>query len=315
MTDSIRWSVPAKSELVLSARGHLIPVSHDFPTIMGILNASPESFSDGGVYPTLESQVDAALAMVDEGATIIDVGGESGVTGVNPLTPAEERRRVERLVRVLARQGVLVSVDTWKAEVAAAVLEAGAVMINDVSGLADPAIARQCARNGAALVIMHTRARPKHKDFPHLSSEAAVADISTFLGEKIELAESLGMARDRIVLDPGPDFGKTPAQTVAVLAHLADLRQFGCPILLAVSRKDSIGAITGRRPLARLGGTLAALAAGVAQGAGMVRVHDVAAVRDYLTIAATLSGNESVSEDLRIPAHLKRQSPISAGDG
>jgi dihydropteroate synthase len=274
---------------------------------MGVVNASPESFSDGGRFPDLRSQVVHALALVDEGATLIDVGGESGVTGLAPLTTAEERARVEPLVRALAREGIAVSVDTWKREVADAMLEAGALMINDVSGLADAAIAHLCAEADAALVVMHTRARPKHKDFPHASDHAAVVDVLEFLRVQIERAESAGMPRSRIVVDPGPDFGKTPSQTVAVLAALSQLQTFHCPILLAVSRKDFIGALTGTRPTDRLPGTLAAIAAGVARGAGILRVHDVAAVRDFLRVAAALDGTAEVPTDLRLSPDLRRQ--------
>jgi dihydropteroate synthase len=274
---------------------------------MGVVNASPESFSDGGRFPDLGSQVSRALALVAEGATLIDVGGESGVTGMAPITAAEERARVEPLVRALAAEGVAVSVDTWKREVAAAVLDAGAMMINDVSGLADPTLAGLCAEADAALVVMHTRARPKHKEFPHPSDEAAVADVLAFLGSQVELAESLGVPRSRLVVDPGPDFGKTPSQTVAVLGALAQLQPLCCPILLAVSRKDFIGALTGARPADRLPGTLAAVASGVARGAGILRVHDVGAVRAFLRVSAALDGTIDVPDDLRLPRDLRRQ--------
>ena len=291
----------------LVVRGRSISVAPTSPALMGVVNASPESFSDGGQFPDLRSQVRRALALVDEGATIIDVGGESGVTGMAPITAAEERARVEPLVRALVAEGVAVSVDTWKSEVAAAVLDVGAMIINDVSGLADPALARLCADAGAALVVMHTRARPKHKDFPHDSDVAVVADVLTFLGSQVALAESLGVPRSRLVVDPGPDFGKTPSQTVAVLKALSQLQALSCPILLAVSRKDFIGALTGARPADRLPGTLAAVASGVAHGAGILRVHDVAAVRDFLQVRAALEGAIEVPEALRLPQDLRRQ--------
>jgi dihydropteroate synthase len=210
-------------------------------------------------------------------------------------------------------EGIDVSVDTWKREVAAAALDAGAVMINDVSGLGDLEIARQCASHGAALAIMHTRARPKYKDFPHDSREDAVRDVRAFLEEKIDLAVSLGVSKSSIVVDPGPDFGKTPAQTVAVLRHLGDLHSLGCPILLAVSRKGFIGALTETRPRDRLPGTLAAIAAGVALGAGILRVHDVAAVRQYLRVADVLAGRSEIPDDLRNrPENSREPRPESA---
>lgn len=293
---------------VLTARGHLIPVAPTAPALMGVVNASPESFADGSRYPDLLSQMKHAMGLVEEGAVIVDVGGESGVTGLPPLSPIEEIQRVEPLVRALVHEGVAVSVDTWKIDVAAAVLDAGALMINDVSGLSDPGLATQCANVNAALVIMHTRARPKHKQFPHPSSDATIADVFAFLADRIAVAESLGVQRSQIVIDAGADFGKTPAQTVAVLSRLADLHVFGCPILLAVSRKDFIGAITNTSPAQRLPGTLAAVAFGVANGAGLVRVHDVSAVRDYLKIASALSGSLTVNCDLRLAPELRVES-------
>lgn len=281
---------------------------------MGIVNASPESFSDGGRFSDLESQVEHALRLVEEGATIIDVGGESGVTGLTPLTPSEELVRVKPLVEALVSEDIIVSVDTWKEEVATSVLDLGAVMINDVSGLANGRIASLCASCGAGLVVMHTRARPKEKDFPHRSILEAVEDVRTFLTERVCLAESLGLERSHIVVDPGPDFGKTPAQTVGVLSHLSDLQSLNCAILLSVSRKDFIGALTRTRPAERLPGTLAAIAAGVASGAGILRVHEVAEVRAYLTVAAALSGQSAVSDTLRLDDDLRRE-PVSERSG
>lgn len=298
----------------LLVRGRTLPVSSDTPMLMGVLNASPDSFFDGGLFPTYRAQLDRALAMVQEGCGIIDVGGESAITGVKPSTPEAERELVVPLVRALVAEGIDVSVDTWKREVAAAVLDVGAVMINDVSGLADHEIARQCASHGSALTIMHTRARPKHKDFPHQSRDEVVLDVRTFLEHQINVAVSVGLSKSSIVIDPGPDFGKTPAQTVAVLSHLEDLHSLGCPILLAVSRKDFLGALTGTRPRDRLPATLAAIAAGVARGAGILRVHDVAAVRQYLRIADALAGKFRIQDDLRLPPGLRRETQREPSD-
>jgi dihydropteroate synthase len=275
------------------------------PLIMGIVNASPESFSDGGRYATLHDQVLRALELVEQGADLIDVGGESGVTGIPAVAAEEEKRRVVPLVEKLAAEGVRVSVDTWKPVVARAALAAGAEMINDVSGLRDVELADACAEAGGTLVVMHTRAEPKVKAFPDYDD--VVADVVEFVRERVELALSHGVARERIVVDPGPDFAKTPAQTVEVLRGMKALRELGYPVLLAVSRKDFIGALTERPPRERDAGTLAAIGAGVDAGAAIVRVHDVAATVDYLKVRAALAGEEPVDPDLRLPDELRRQ--------
>lgn len=272
---------------------------------MGIVNASPESFSDGGELPTLDAQVTRALELVAAGADIVDVGGESGVTGEPALAPAAEASRVVPLVERLVAEGIAVSVDTWKAEVARAAVAAGAGMVNDVSGLRDPELADVCAESRAALVVMHTRAEPKVKEFPDYDD--VVEDVLAFVRERVELAEERGVPRERIVVDPGPDFAKTPAQTIEVLRALPRLVEMGHPVLLAVSRKDFVGALTGRPPRERLGGTLAAVAAGVEGGASIVRVHDVAATVDFLAVRAALAGDADVPEDLRLPDELRRE--------
>jgi dihydropteroate synthase len=275
------------------------------PLVMGIVNASPESFSDGGAYATLDAQVDRALELVAAGADLIDVGGESGVTGVDPLHAIEEARRVVPLVERLVAAGVVVSVDTWKAPVAEAVLAAGAHMVNDVSGLADPTLADLCARHEAGLVVMHTRAQPKHKDFPRYDD--VVADVIVFLAERAALAITRGLDRSSIVVDPGPDFAKTPAQTIEVLRRLPDIATLGYPVLLAVSRKDFIGALTRRSPRRRGAGTLAAVAEGVDAGATFVRVHDVVETVEFLAVRAALRGEREVAADLFLPIELRKE--------
>jgi dihydropteroate synthase len=275
------------------------------PLVMGIVNASPESFSDGGRWGTLDAQVARAHELVGEGADLIDVGGESGVTGVPAVAAEEEARRVVPLVERLAADGVVVSVDTWKPEVARKAIAAGAAMINDVSGLRDPDLADACAASGAALVVMHTRAEPKVKEFPDYDD--VVADVVEFVRERVALARSRGVEDEQIVVDPGPDFAKTPAETVEVLRALEALAVLDRPILLAVSRKDFVGALTGRPPSERLAGTLAAVGAGVGAGAAIVRVHDVAATVDFLRVRAALAGEEPVDSGLRLPDHLRRE--------
>ncbi len=282
------------------------------PWLMGIVNASPDSFSDAGAHRTLEDRVALAAELLEAGADLIDIGGESGVTGVPPVAAEEEISRVVPLIeRVAGELGALVSVDTYKPAVARAAIAAGAAIVNDVSGLRDPELAEVCATTGAALVIMHTRARPKEKLLDPGLDGRVVADVELFLCERIALALERGVAFEQIVLDPGPDFGKTPAQTVDVLRALPALHALGRPLLLAVSRKDFIGAITLRPPRERLAGTLAAIGFGVDAGAHILRVHDVAEAADFLAVRAALEGQAAVDSGLRLPVDLRRE-PRSA---
>jgi dihydropteroate synthase len=275
------------------------------PLLMGIVNASPESFSDGAVVGDLDAQVARALAMRDEGADLIDVGGESGVTDRPPVPAAVEAARVVPLVARLAAEGIVVSVDTWKAEVARAAIDAGAAMVNDVSGLVDPGVADACATSGAALVVMHTRARPKQKAFPGYAD--VMGDVLGFLRERMALARERGVGEEQLVVDPGPDFAKTPSETIAALRRLPELAELGRPVLLAASRKDFVGAICDRPPAERLPGTLAAIGEGVDAGAAILRVHDVAATRDFLAVRAALRGDREVSQGLRLDPRMRRQ--------
>lgn len=286
----------------LRLRDRVLELEPGRPLVMGVVNASPESFSDGGSVGSLEQQVERALSL---GADIVDVGGESGVTDRPPVPAAEEAARVVPLVERLAAEGVVVSVDTWKESVARAAVDAGAAMVNDVSGLIEPGVADVCAASGAALVVMHTRARPKEKAFP--GYDDVMADVLGFLRERIAVALARGVAEEQIVVDPGPDFAKTPAETVEALRRLPELRELGRPVLLAASRKDFVGALSGRAPADRLAGTLAAIGEGVTAGAAIVRVHDVAATRDFLTVRAALRGETEVPRELHLDQRLRRQ--------
>ncbi len=268
------------------------------PLLMGVVNATPDSFSDAGELPDLEARAARAAAHVAAGAAIVDVGGESAFGGRPPVAPAEEIERVVPLIaRIAAEHDVLVSVDTYKPEVAEAAVAAGAGMVNDVSGLRDPALAEVCARSGAALVVMHTRVEPKETLLDPGTYDDVVGDVVAFLAERVAVARSRGVGEWQIVLDPGPDFAKTPAQTVAVLRRLDAVRALGHPVLLAVSRKDFLGAITGRAAPERGAATLAAIGAGADAGASIIRVHDVAAAADFLAVRAVLRGDHELAPD------------------
>jgi dihydropteroate synthase len=294
-------------DLTLRAGGRTLALA-DRPRLMGILNATPDSFSgDGARLTTLDERVARARELVEQGAEVIDVGGESQITTAPPVAVEEETERVAPLIeRIAAELDVLVSVDTYKRAVAEAAVAAGAGMVNDVSGLRDPALADVCARSGAALVVMHTRAEPKRKALDHAYDDVG-ADVAAFLRERMALARDRGVTEEQLVVDPGPDFAKTPEQTVEALRALPALTELGRPILLAVSRKDFVGALTRRRPSERGAGTLAALAHGVDAGARLLRVHDVAAAADFLAVRAALRGEAPVAPDLELAEGLRRE--------
>jgi dihydropteroate synthase len=277
---------------------------------MGIVNATPDSFSDGGRHPSLEARAALAHELVAAGADVIDVGGESGVTNRPAVAVEEEMGRVVPLIERLASElAVPISVDTYKPAVAAAAIAAGASIVNDVSGLRDPELASVCARTGAALVVMHTAAPPKTRiQDPDLYGDIA-DDVIGFLRERIALARSLGVEQEQLIVDPGPDFSKTPAQTVALLRGAARLHELGRPVLMALSRKDFVGALTSRAPRERGAGTLAALGHGLDLGAHIFRMHDVAAAADFIAVRAALRGEADVAGELRLVDGLRWEAP------
>ena len=295
--------------MTLRLRGRRMELAE--PVLMGIVNAGPDSFTDPGARG-LDELVRLAHGQAEAGAALIDVGGESGRTDREPVPEAEEIERVTPLVERLTGDGLSVSVDTWRAPVARAALAAGAEMVNDVSGLVDPGVAEACAETGAALVLTHTRLPPKVKGFPEYDD--VVADVAVLLRDRCARASELGVAEDQLVLDPGIDLAKTPAESVEVLRRLPELAALGRP----VSRKDFVGALIERPPSGRLAGTLAAVGAAVAGGAKILRVHDVAAAADYLRVHRALRGDPSgptprgdgggpVDAGLRLPDELRRE--------
>lgn len=280
---------------------------------MGILNATPDSFSDPGAGRDLPGRVARGLKLLGEGADMLDVGGESGVTNRPPVDAQEEIERVAPLIASLTAHRAVVSVDTYKPAVAQAALDAGAVLVNDPSGLIDPDVAALCAASGAALVVTHTRARPKQKLVRPRYGDV-VEDVKRLLAERLEVALAAGVPADRLLVCPGPDLGKDPAQTIELLRRLDELHTLGFPILLAVSRKDFVGALTARPPQARLAGTLAAVGHGTDRGAQVVRVHDVAATRDFLAVRGALRGPLPVPADLALAEDLRRE-PLPQEEG
>ncbi|MEA2419360.1 MAG: dihydropteroate synthase [Thermoleophilaceae bacterium] len=273
------------------------------PLLMGIVNATPDSFSDRQGEKTLDDLVARAHGLAEAGAAIIDVGGESGRTDREPVPVEDEQARVVPLIERLAADGLRVSVDTWRAPVARAALAAGASMVNDVSALSDVEVADACAETGAELVITHTRVPPKVKAYPDY--EDVVVDVIELLRERAALAAERGVGEGQLIFDPGIDIAKSPAESIELLRRLPELSQLGRPLLVAVSRKDFVGALTGRAPSARDAGTLAAVGVAADGGASILRVHDVAAARDYLAVRGALANG--AAPDLQLEVELRRE--------
>jgi dihydropteroate synthase len=259
------------------------------PFLVGIVNVTPDSFSDGGRFADPEAAADRARALLAEGADLVDLGGESTRPNAPPVSVDEELRRVVPVVARLraAGFGLPISVDTSKPEVARAALDAGADLVNDVQGLSAPGMAELVAARRVPAVLMHMRGTPAD-----MASRATYGDVveevAVELGQALARAERTGVPRDRVVLDPGIGFAKTAAQSIALLAGLGRLRRLGCPLLVGPSRKSFIGKLTGAEVEDRLPGTLAAVAACVLAGAEFVRVHDVAAARQAAQVAAAI---------------------------
>ena len=276
------------------------------PLVMGIVNANADSFSDPGAR-TVDAIVDRALALVAAGAGALDIGAQSAITRRAPVDVEDEAAAVAPVVRAVVERcpGVLVSVDTFKPAVVEAGLAAGAHLVNDVSGLRDPTVAGLCAGAGAGLVVMHTAAAPLIRlQDPGLYGDIA-KEVAAFLGQRIAGAVEAGVDARSIVVDPGVDFTKTPAQTVDLLRDLGPVVDLGRPVLLALSRKDFVGALTGRPPAARDAGTLGAVAALRHVPDQMLRVHDVAATVDMLRVLDVLTGEEPAPADLTLPEELR----------
>jgi dihydropteroate synthase len=258
--------------------------------VMGILNVTPDSFSDGGRHLDVEQAVEAGVRMVEAGADILDVGGESTRPGADTVGADEELRRVLPVVEGLARRtDALISIDTYKAVVAEAAIERGAAIVNDISGLQyDPALGAVAARTGAVLVLMHTRGRSREM-YARAVYDDVVAEVSRELEQAIERARGAGVARDAIVVDPGFGFAKSPEHSLTLLARLPELAQLDRPILSGPSRKSFLTLAVGPREAQdREWATAGAVTASVLRGAHILRVHDVRAMVDVIRIADAL---------------------------
>jgi len=249
---------------------------------MGIVNATPDSFSDGGAF-THRVIIDHAMDLLVQGADVLDVGGESTRPGAQPVDAAEEWRRIGPVLAALRDCGVPLSVDTFKPEIMRRALDAGADMINDVYGLRQPGAIAAVAASSCALCVMHMQGEPRTMQQQPVY-EDVVTDVARFLRERVDALRAAGVQDDRIVLDPGFGFGKTVQHNYVLLQRLEQLTDLGLPVLVGVSRKSMIGAVINRPASARVSGSVAAALAAVARGARVLRVHDVAATRDALAV-------------------------------
>jgi dihydropteroate synthase len=276
-------STPPDACLSLTIRGGTVLPLHQRVHVLGVVNVTPDSFSDGGNYFQCDHAVRHAMALVEEGADLLDVGAESSRPGADPVDEEEELRRLLPVVRDLVkRTAVPISVDTTKAAVAERALDAGAALINDISALQfDGRMAAVVARSGAGVILMHMQGIPKTmQQRPFYAN--VVDDVYAFLADRLAVAMQAGIHSEMIALDPGIGFGKNIEHNLKLLAHLDKLVSLGRPILAGVSRKGFIGSILDRPVEGRLMGTAAAVAVAIMKGARIVRVHDVAPMRDVI---------------------------------
>ncbi|WP_024939576.1 dihydropteroate synthase [Xanthomonas arboricola] len=262
----------------------------DAPQVMGIVNVTPDSFSDGGQHASCDAAIAHGLRLVEQGAAVLDIGGESTRPGATPVSLEEELQRVVPVIQALAQQTTVpISVDTYKPEVMRAAVAAGAGMINDVHALRSPGALDAAAELRVPVVLMHARSAPHAmQDAPHYDD--VVAEVHRFLAERIFAAEMAGIDKRRLILDPGFGFDKTTTHNLTVLAQLQRLQEFGLPVLAGLSRKRSIGELTGRQLVAeRVSGSVAAHLIAAQHGAMLLRVHDVAATVDALKVWSAMT--------------------------
>lgn len=265
--------------------------------IMGILNVTPDSFYDGGKFFGTEAAIQRAKSIINDGADIIDIGGESTRPGAIKISAEEEKKRIIPVIEKIRKENtdIIISADTYKSEVAKDAINAGADIINDISGgMFDPDILKIVAENDIYYVIMHIKGTPDTmQNNPAYSEKGVVNDIIEYFSERIKIAESNGIKRDKIILDPGIGFGKTLRHNLEILRDLDKFKQFNLPILIGTSRKSMIGNILNKKPEERLYGTLATVAFSIIKGADIVRVHDVAETKDVVAILDAIVRNKS----------------------
>ena len=283
-----------KSKLLLKCGEKVLDLSSR-THVMGILNITPDSFSDGGEFFTVDRAIAQGIQMADEGADIIDIGAESTRPGAEPTPTDEELKRLLPVLdQLLKKTEVPISVDTYKSRVAEAALNAGAHIINDISGLRfDPFMKDVVARFQAPVIIMHIKGEPKNMQIdPYY--EDVMGEISGYLAESIRLAETAGVKKENIIIDPGIGFGKRLEDNYEIIRRLSELKRFGCLILVGPSRKAFLGKVLNLPPSERLEGTLTAVAVAIQNGADIVRVHDVKSVSRVCQIADLFVAKRSI---------------------
>jgi dihydropteroate synthase len=263
--------------------------------IMGVLNVTPDSFSGDGIYDDPRRAVSRAAEMIRDGADIIDIGGESTRPGSDPVGIEEELRRILPPVKSLLGENIPVSVDTYKTEVATKVLDLGADMINDVTGLRDSGVATAVAEHDAGVVIMHMKGKPKTMQDNPSYPNGVVVEIKDFLGSQIAKAEEAGIRSDGIIIDPGIGFGKTVDHNLEIIRNLSSFGELRKPILIGPSRKSFLGKLLNVPDNTRLGGTIAAVVVSILNGADIVRVHDVPECRRAVAVADAVSRGRMTS--------------------
>ena len=254
--------------------------------IMGILNVTPDSFSDGGLYCSQQKAVERGLQMVDEGADIIDIGGESTRPGAESIEASVELKRVLPVIESLVKQvKIPISIDTTKAKVAKLALASGAEIVNDISALhGDKKMAKTISDEGAAVILMHMRGNPRNMQKGNLVYNNLMGEVTDYLEKSSEKALKAGIEKDCLVIDPGIGFGKTPEDNYKIIKNLSQLKELGMPVMIGTSRKSFIGKVTGGEPEQRLEGTAATVAAAIMNGCHIVRVHDVAAMKKVAAV-------------------------------
>jgi dihydropteroate synthase len=272
----------------------------DRPLIMGIINVTPDSFSDGGLYAAADTAVARGRALIQEGADILDIGGESTRPGARPVALEEERSRVLPVIEALASCGRPISIDTRKPELMREGVAAGASMVNDIGALESSDALEALARTSAAVCLMHKQGEPQTMQ-QNPRYEDVVSEVRDYLASRMKAAERGGIARNRIVIDPGFGFGKTQEHNIALLRNLPALADLGAPVLAGLSRKAMLGTITGKPPHERVHASVAAALFAAVQGARILRVHDVTATRDALAVWAALAGTIGVFSQGKVP--------------
>jgi dihydropteroate synthase len=278
-----------------SLRAGRFSLALERPLIMGVVNVTPDSFYDGGRFLVTQQAVEHARILIEEGADILDIGGESSRPGAEPVGVDEELRRVMPVVEKLGGLAVPVSIDTCKPEVMRRAIAAGAAMVNDINALREPGALEAVAESQAAVCLMHMQGEPRtmQKD-PHY--EDVVSEVMEFLGQRVEAAQQAGVARERIVIDPGFGFGKKTGHNLELLRGLPRIAGLGQPVLVGLSRKSLFGKITGKPVADRVSASVAAALLAAERGAALVRVHDVAATRDALLVLNAIERHTLVKD-------------------